>query len=57
MFYGGYLNGDANANGIMCLAGSIAAFHDINMEVDGVAFMTADGGRIYSGAQTSLTQY
>lgn len=56
-FFADYLDGNANANGIMCIGGSIAAYRDINMEVDGAAFTTRDGGRIYSGAQASMPSY
>jgi len=45
------LRGDNNANGISCQGGSIVAFGDINMEVSSIAYFTAMGGRIYSGAQ------
>lgn len=56
-FYVTYLDGDANANGITCKAGSLAAYGAINMEISGVELMTQDGGRIYSGAQTSISKY
>jgi len=50
-FYCGYIDGNANANGLSAQGGSIIAYGDINMEIGSTIFFTAMGGRIYSGAQ------
>jgi len=56
-FYASYLDGNANVSGISSQGGSVVAFGDINMEIDSIIYFTALGGRIYSGAQSSIPNY
>lgn len=56
-FFASTISGSGSANGIRCQSGGIAAFGTSDLSVRGTQYVTATGGRIYSGAQRSIPEY
>ena len=56
-FFASTINGSGNTNGIRSQSGGIVAFSTNNLSVNGTQYMTALGGRIYSGAQRAIPEY
>lgn len=51
------ISGTGNNNGIRCQTGGVAAFGNSDLSVRGTQYMTASGGRLYSGAQRAIPEY
>lgn len=56
-FFASAISGSGSANGIRCQTGGIVAFGTNSLTVRGTQYVTATGGRIYSGAQHSIPEY
>ena len=56
-FYASAITGSGNTNGIRCQSGGEASFGSNNISVSGTLYVTASGGRIYSGSQQSIPIY
>lgn len=55
--YASSIAGTGNTGSIRCQSGGIAAFGSNSMSVSGTLYMTANGGRIYTGPQQSIPNY
>lgn len=51
------ISGSGNTSGIRCQTGGVVTFGTNNLGVSGTQYMTATGGRIYSGSQQSIPNY